>query len=226
MNWVLATIDDLDFIVSNIKTEEVRIASGLSKMARNAYVRYTTRLLELPEYQTWMQVKDGKLDQYFTLYNLKTLPYYVIFNYRKIATPDKLFGLLHQQWDELLDFVVPMQEKNNFYSFYTLRVSARSGRKFIFDRRTQNMQEDLNSFHERYFKVVEEYIPNGQVSKYETFQKLMFRGLEFNEDVFVTKYICKQSARSNIPLEFQENLMQLEKNIEDKVNQQKENSNG
>lgn len=216
--WTLATINDLDFIANNIKTDEVRIASGLSsRMNKDSYISYTKRLLESTDYKTWMQIKDGKLDQYFTVFNLKTLPYYIIFNYRKIATPDKLFSRLHQQWDDLLDFIVPLQEKNNFYSFYTLRVSGRTGRKYIFDKRTSNMQEELNSFHNRYFKVIEEYISAGQASKYETFQNLIFRGWAFNEDVFITKYICKQEFRNNSPQEFQENFLKLEQNIDNKI---------
>lgn len=221
--WTLATINDLDFIANHIVTDKVKIASGLSNMSRDAYIRYTSNLLKADEYDTWMYTVDGKLDQYFTSYNLKTLPYYVIFNYRKIAKPTKLFSTLHQQWDEVLNFIVPRQEANNFYSFYTLRVSARTGRKYIFDKRTSNMQGKLNSFHTRYFKVIEEYIPNGQVSKYDTFKNLMFRGVAFEEDVFVTKYICKQEHRSNVPDNFQENFLQLEKNIEEKSKQQVDN---
>ena len=85
------------------------------------------------------------------------------------------------------------------------------------------MQGELNSFHTRYVKVIEEYIPNGQVSKYDTFKNLMFRGVAFEEDVFVTKYICKQEYRSNVPADFQENFLQLEKNIEEKSKQQLDN---
>jgi hypothetical protein len=172
--WKLATIDDLDFIARHITSDEVKIASGLSKMSRDDYIKYTSNLLKVAECETWMYIIDGELDQYFTSYNLKSLPYYVIFNYRKIAKPTKLFSTLHQQWDEVLDFIVPRQEANNFYSFYTLRVSARAGRKYIFDKRTANMQGKLNSFHTRYFKVIEEFIPNGQASQYDTFKSLVF----------------------------------------------------
>lgn len=221
--WKLATIDDLDFISQHITTDEVKIASGLSKMTRDSYIKYTRNLLSSPDCKTWLLITDGKLDQYFTSYDLKTLPYYVIFNYRKIAKPTKLFSTLHQQWDEVLDFIVPLQEANNLYGFYTLRVSARTGRKFIFDKRTSNMQGNLNSFHSRYFKVIEEYIPHGQSSKFETFKNLMFRGVSFEEDVFVTKYICKQEHRTNVPAEFQENFLQLEKNLEAKSKQQQDN---
>jgi hypothetical protein len=221
--WKLATIDDLDFISQHITTDEVKIASGLSKVTRDYYIKYTQNLLSSPDCKTWLLITDGKLDQYFTSYNLKTLPYYMIFNYRKIAKPTKLFSTLHQQWDEVLDFIVPLQEANNLYSFYTLRVSARTGRKFIFDKRTSNMHGDLNSFHNRYFKVVEEYIPKNQSSKYETFDKLMFRGIRFEEDVFITKYICKQVYRTNSPTDFQENFLQLEKNLADKSKQQQDN---
>lgn len=221
--WKLATIDDLDFIAEHITTDEVKVASGLSKVSKKAYINYTSNLLTTAECNTWMYVVDGALDQYFTSYNLKTLPYYVIFNYRKIAKPTKLFSTLHQQWDEVLDFIVPRQEANNFYSFYTLRVSARAGRKYIFDKRTSNMQGELNSFHTRYFKVIEEYIPKGQVSQFDTFKNLMIRGVAFEEDVFVTKYICKQEYRDNAPTDFQENFLKLEKNIEGKSKQQLDN---
>lgn len=220
MVWIPATIKDLDLISENIIDNTVKIASGsISNMEKESYVAYTERLLSNPDYQTWMQFKNEKLDQYFTVYNLKTLPYYIFFNYRKIQTPENLFGNLHKQWDDVLDFIVPIQENNNLYSFYTLRVAARSGRKIIFDRRTRNMQGILHPFHKKYTKTIEEYIPRGESSKYETFQKLMFRGSHFEEDVFITKYICKQKYRNNVPVDLQENFLKLEQNIEDKINQ-------
>jgi hypothetical protein len=49
----------------------------------------------------------------------------------------------------------------------------------------------------------------------------MFRGVKFEEDVFITKYICKQAYRTNSPKDFQENFLKLEKNVEEKVKQQK-----
>lgn len=216
MMWKLATLDDLDYIVSYLNKDEVRIASGLTTMPRDEYINYTRKLLSNKEYSTWLHIEDGELNQYFTCYDFKSLPYYVIFNYRKVAKPTKLFSIFHEKFNEVLDFIVPKQEAKNLYSFYLLRVSIRNGRKLTFERQSTNMKGDMHLFFKRYFRVIEEYIPKGQTSTSETFRTLMFRGVTFPEDVYITKYICKQEYRTNCPQEFQQNYLAAIGNIEQK----------
>ena len=207
----ILTESDIPMVRKLIGDAPQKIGFSDTVISNEEYFEYLDLCIVHPLHKTYAYFNDaGDLVSYITLCDFPALPYYAVINFKVV----KKFNIYDQEQNGMHQFqeVYFSKEKENRYSFYKLR-GFRSPR--LMKRVTKNLVNAMPVFFDRYHRTIEEFIPAGQYSKYDPFNKLLFRGHTFNDDSVIFKFTCKQEYRTNIPDYVQEATMQMEtmKNI-------------
>jgi hypothetical protein len=209
MTIKILTTDDLPMLKTLIGTGPQKIGFSDTQITSDEYFNYLNLCLTHPLHKTYAYInEENELVSYLTLCDFPGLPYYANINFKVI----KKFNTYRQNDNGIRQFqeVYFNKEKENRYAFFKMR-----GLKSIRmeEKLTKGIAEAMPEFFNRYHRTIEEYIPAGQASKYEPFNKILLRGHKFNSDCVVYKYTCKQEFRNNVPEEIQQVSLQLEKFI-------------
>ena len=143
---------------------------------------------------TYGYYDDQGLVSIITLCDFPGLPYYAIINFKVI----RKFNV----WDPANNGMAQFQEvyfskeKEERYSFFMMRGFKNPKLVRHVSRKVKLSMTDL---FDRYHRTIEEYIPAGHMSKWEPFNKILFRGHTFNDDSVLYKFTCKQEFRTNVP---------------------------
>lgn len=189
-----------------IGTEPQRVGFSHTLLPNEEYMKYLYVCLTHPAHQTYAYINDqGEFVSFISLADFGRLPYYGIVNFKVV----KKFNTYNQEENGIHQFqdVYFSKEKEDRYSFFKLR-GFRSER--LMKKVTRGIVNAMPEFFDRYHRTIEEYIPAGQLSKWEAFNKMLLRGRPMKEDCVVFKFTCKQEFRTNIPSYIQEATMQME----------------
>lgn len=204
------TIKDLPEIEPLIGPGPQRIGFGTTKVSREDYIDMTAKMMSLPAHTTYgcYDSNDNSLISYMTFFDFPNLPYYCAMNF-KVLKKFNYYDQVKNGFIKLLD-VCELKEQEGRYSMFLGRAVYRrvDNRKKIIKQFTL----EAPRFWQRYIRTIEEYIPAGQPSKYDYFNKAILRGKVFENDFIIMRMTCKQEYRNVLPPELQATSI---KNLED-----------
>lgn len=204
------TINDLPLIEQSIEDRPQRIGFSNTKISRADYMDMTTKMLTLPAHTTYgcYDSEDHSLISYMTFFDFPNLPYYCATNF-KVLKKFNYYDQVKNGFIKLLD-VCEIKEQEGRYSMFLGRAVYRNvdNRKKIIKQFTL----EAPVFWKKYIRTIEEYIPAGQTSKYDYFNKAILRGKVFDNDFIIMRMTCKQEFRNILPPELQATSI---KNLED-----------
>lgn len=189
-----------------IGTDPQRVGFSHTLLSNEEYMKYLYVCLTHPVHQTYAYIDDqGDLVSFVSLADFGRLPYYGIVNFKVV----KKFNTYNQEENGIHQFqeVYFNKEKENRHTFFKLR-GFRNER--LMKKVTRGIVNAMPAFFDRYHRTIEEYIPAGQLSQWDAFNKMMLRNKPLNEDSVIFKFTCKQEFRINLPSYIQEATMQME----------------
>jgi hypothetical protein len=196
------TISDLPLIDSLIDDRPQRIGFGNTKVSRSDYIEMTSKMLTLPAHTTYgcYDDEDHSLISYMTFFDFPNLPYYCATNF-KVLKKFNYYDQVKNGFIKLLD-VCEIKEKEGRYSMFVGRSIYRNvdNRSRIFKQWTSEAPE----FWKRYTRTIEEYVPAGQNSKYDYFNKAIMRNKTFDNDFVIICIACNQEYRKIFNSDLQE----------------------
>jgi hypothetical protein len=207
------TIDDLPLIDKLIDDRPQRIGFSNTKVSREDYIDMTAKMLTLPAHITYgcYSSEDNSLISYMTFFDFPNLPYYCATNF-KVLEKFNYYDQVKNGFIKLLD-VCELKEQEGRYSMFLGRAVYRNvdNRKKIIKQFTL----EAPVFWQKYIRTIEEYIPAGQPSKYDYFNKAILRGKVFDNDFIIMRMTCKQQYRTILPPELQETSLKYLENLID-----------
>jgi len=210
MSIKILTMDNFEALKELIGPAPQKIGFSDTYVSSDDYFDYLKTCLTHPLHKTYAYYDNDELVSFITLCDFPALPYYAVINFKVI----KKFNTYDQEKNGIHQFqeVYFSKESENRYSFYKMR-GFKSPK--LMKRVTRGIVNAMPEFFDRYHRTIEEYIPAGQMSQYEPFNKILLRGHTFNDDCVIFKFTCKQEYRTNLPDYIQEATMQMEtmKNI-------------
>lgn len=190
------TVNDYSLIEQSIGEEDQRIGFGTTKVSRQGYLEMTAKMLGSQTHTTYgcFDATDDSLISYMTFFDFPNLPYYCMTNFKVV----KKFNYYNQSKNGFIKFldVCNLKEEEGKYSFYVGRAIFRN-----FDSRVKTIKDfafNAPDFWKKYIRTIEEFIPAGQPSKYEYFNKAILRGKTFDNDFIILKFTCRQEFRNSI----------------------------
>ena len=205
------TIKNLPEIEKVLGAGPQRIGFGNTKVSRDEYLDMTAKMLSLPAHTTYGCYDDDNLISYMTFFDFPNLPYYGATNF-KVLKKFNYYDQVKNGFIKLLD-VCDIKEKEGRYSMLLGRAVYRK-----VDNRKKILRQfalEAPNFWKKYIRTIEEYIPAGQASQYDYFNKAILRGKIFDNDFIIIKMTCRQEYRNVLPADLQ--IISL-KNLDDLLN--------
>jgi hypothetical protein len=209
----LATREDIPMLVNLLPDGPQRIGFGKTTISKDKYIEYITRCIILDDHETYLMFKNNELISMLACYNSNIAPWWCALNFKMFKEIGPFDGF-ESGWITMGDHIAKIKEAEGRFSFFYVKAVRKMSR---FMEKKFN-QEYVNKFSEdgignRYIRTVEEFIPAGQKSKHDLFQKILIRSHTFVDDVAIIKWTCLQQYRSGFPEHLQEQTLQFNKHL-------------
>jgi len=194
MTIKILTMADMPLLKQLIGSDPQKIGFSDTYISNSDYFDYMKTCIIHPLHKTYGYFDNDELVSLITLCDFPALPYYALVNFKVV----KKFNTWVPEQNGMKQFleVYFSKEKEERYSFFMMRgfKNARLARHV-----SRQVRLSMGELWDRYHETIEEYIPAGQQSKWEPFNKILFRGHTFNDDSVLYKFTCKQEYRTNVP---------------------------
>jgi hypothetical protein len=170
-----------------------KIGFGTTTIPKQNYLNWVYHQLSDNQYNLWCCYTDtGEPVSFISTFDFPNLPYYTITNFKVVKKFD-FYNEVTNGYLDLMNHCIEQQELKHLYSFYTFRAFGRKKNNRLW--MTKSAAKNLPKYYDRYTKVVEEFIPAGQASKYDYFNKVLLRDKIYENDTAVMKWTCKDQYR-------------------------------
>lgn len=205
MNLKKLTIADLPKLKELIGTKPQKIGFSDTYISNDDYFDYLKLCLTHSLHNTYGYIHEGEIVSFLTTCDFPGLPYYAIINFKVI----KKFNTWDPGHNGLIEYqdLFFAKEKEGRYAFYMMRAFKNAR---LLNKVTARMRANMGELYNRYHLTIEDYVPAGQYSRWEPFNKILFRGHTFNDDNVIYKFSCKQDFRNNVPTEVQQHFLTAE----------------
>jgi len=194
MTIKILTMNDMPELKNLIGPGPQKIGFSDTYISNDDFFDYMKTCISHSLHKTYGYYDGEELVSLITLCDFPGLPYYALINFKVI----KKFNVWSPEQNGMKQFleVYFNKEKEERYSFFMMRgfKNARLARHV-----SRQVRLSMGELWDRYHETVEEYIPAGSMSKWEPFNKILFRGHTFNDDSVLYKFTCKQEYRTNLP---------------------------